>query len=212
MRVQLFSSSAIELREVACARGVREVFRNVSVRLRPGEALVVQGSNGCGKTSLLRILTGMLKPARGEIHLDATVCYLGHENALSRRTSSRANLEFWRKFLDASKESLEKGIECFHLRPFLPTPVSSLSLGQCRRLALARLCLTQANMWLLDEPASGLDAQTLESLGALMMSHREGGGMIVAASHVSLPLKDATTLQLDESNYHCRQEELELSI
>ncbi|MCY4032495.1 MAG: heme ABC exporter ATP-binding protein CcmA [Hyphomicrobiales bacterium] len=209
MRVQLFSSSEIELREVACARGGREVFRSVHVRLRPGGALVVRGSNGCGKTSLLRLFAGMLKPVRGEIRLDATACYLGHENALSRQSSARANLEFWTKFLDASRESLEEGIECFHLRSLLSAPVSSLSLGQCRRLALARLCLTPANLWLLDEPASGLDAQALESLGALMASHRESGGMVVAASHVPLPLKDAATLQLDESGYHCRQDELE---
>ncbi|MCY4048610.1 MAG: heme ABC exporter ATP-binding protein CcmA [Hyphomicrobiales bacterium] len=212
MRVQLFSSSKIELRKVACARGGREVFHNVNVRLRPGGALVVQGANGCGKTSLLRMLAGMLKPARGEIHLGATACYLGHENALSKRSSAQANLEFWAKFLGASRESLEKGIECFHLRPLLPVPVASLSLGQCRRVALARLCLTPVKMWLLDEPASGLDAQALESLGTLMASHRESGGMVAAASHVPLPLKDAATLQLDESGYHRRQEELEPSI
>ena len=93
MRVQLFSSSNIELREVTCTRGGREVFRDVNVRLRPGGALVVQGANGCGKTSLLRMLAGMLKPVRGEIRLDAAVCYLGHENALSKRLSARMNLE-----------------------------------------------------------------------------------------------------------------------
>lgn len=209
MRVQLFSSSKIELRGVACARGGREIFRNVNVQLHPGGALVVQGANGCGKTSLLRMLSGMLKPARGEIQLDTTACYLGHENALSKRSSARANLEFWAKFLDASNESLEKGIEYFRLNPLLPTPVANLSLGQCRRVALVRLCLTPAKMWLLDEPASGLDAQALESLGALMASHRESGGMVVAASHVPLPLKNAATLQLDESVYRYRQEELE---
>lgn len=209
MRVQLFSASKIELREVACTRGGREIFRNVNVQLHPGGALVLQGTNGCGKTSLLRMLAGMLEPARGKVQVDATACYFGHENALSKRSSARANLEFWAKFLDASNESLEKGIQYFRLRPLLPMPVANLSLGQCRRVALVRLYLTPAKMWLLDEPASGLDTQTLESLGTLMASHRESGGMVIAASHVPLPLKDAATLQLDESGYHCRQEELE---
>ena len=170
---------------------------------------MVRGANGCGKTSLLRMLAGMLEAIRGEICIGATACYLGHENALSRQLSAQANLEFWAKFLGAPKESLEESIDRLHLRALLPSTVSSLSLGQCRRLALARLCLTPATLWLLDEPASGLDTQAIDSLKALMISHRERGGMVVAASHVPLPLKDAATLQLDTSDHHPRQEKWE---
>ena len=205
----LSKTDEIKLHKVACVRGGREVFRNVNVRLRSGETLVVRGANGCGKTSLLRMLAGILGAVSGEIYISTTSCYLGHENALSRRLSAQANLEFWAKFLDAPKESLEESIDRFHLGTLLPSTVSSLSLGQCRRLALARLCLTPATLWLLDEPVSGLDTQAIDSLESLMMSHRERGGMVVAASHVPLPLKGASTLQLDASDYHPRREEWE---
>ena len=194
----------IRLHALACVRGEREVFRDVDAHLSAGDALVLQGANGCGKTSLLRILAGLLLPSSGEIRMQdisAPPCYLGHENALKRAMTSKANLLFWQRFLEAEEESLEEGIARFRLQPLLQTPVSYLSLGQRRRLALARLLLTPTPLWLLDEPASGLDEQALDCLGAAMASHRKNGGMVIAASHVSLPLEGAAVLRLDEARY-----------
>ena len=202
--IQAFSGrrrmSRARLDNVACARGGREVFRAVSLRLDAGEALEVRGANGCGKTSLLRILAGLLAPSEGAATLsgmDAPPCLLGPENALKRDRTAEANLRFWARFLGAPPAALEYGVEMFRLHALLPLPVAWLSLGQRRRLALARLCLSGAGLWLLDEPASGLDRTARESLGAALAAHRQDGGMAVAATHVDLPLPGAAVVRLD---------------
>ena len=188
------------LENVACTRGGREVFRAVSARLGAGEALELRGANGCGKTSLLRILAGLLAPSGGTVELRgiaAPPCWLGQENALKPDRTAQANLRFWAAFLGAPPQALERGIDMFRLRSLLRTPVAWLSSGQRRRLALARLCLGGAGLWLLDEPASGLDETARECLGAALAAHRREGGMVAAATHVDLPLPGAGVLRLD---------------
>lgn len=201
---------SVRLRDVACARGGHEIFRNVCAHLGSGGALVLCGANGCGKTSLLRILAGLLEPSRGEVIMQgkgALPCFLGHENALKKGMTAEANLLFWSVFLGAAKKDLVRGIEYFRLQDLLQTQVSHLSSGQLRRLALARLCLTDAPLWLLDEPASGLDRQALDCLGHVLSAHRAGGGMVVAATHIDLPLTDVELLQLDEERFCSYPEE-----
>ena len=189
----------LELENVACVRGGCEIFRDVSLRLSAGEALELRGANGCGKTSLLRILAGLLAPSRGRVMLrgnSAPPCCLAHENALKRDATAEANLRFWAAFLGAPPAALQRAIEMFRLRLLLPTPVAWLSVGQRRRLALARLCLSDADLWLLDEPAAGLDEQARACLGAVLAAHRRAGGLVVAATHADLPLPAAERLHL----------------
>lgn len=202
----------VGLRDVVCTRGGNEVFRNVCARMGPGNALVLLGANGCGKTSLLRILAGFLEPSGGDVFVSrkrVPPCYLGHENALKKDMTAKANLLFWSFFLGAASENLAQGIKKFRLEPLLQMQVSHLSLGQRRRLALTRLCLTDAPLWLLDEPASGLDEQALDCLREVLSAHRAGGGMIVAATHSDLPLMDVNTLRLDDAKYHSHRKEEE---
>ena len=190
----------LELEAIACIRGECEIFRDVNLRLGGGEALELRGANGCGKTSLLRIIAGLLAPSRGRVTLRtgaAPPCYLAHENALKGDATAEANLLFWAAFLGAPAAALQRAVEMLRLRPLLPTPVAWLSVGQRRRLALARLCLSGAGLWLLDEPVVGLDEQSRACLGALLAEHRREGGLVVAATHADLPLPAADRLCLD---------------
>src|ERR1700760_1599272 len=182
-------------RGVRCVRGGREVLSGLDFEVSAGQALAVTGPNGSGKTSLLRIVAGLLALAGGSIDLDGGAAeltlaeqahYLGHRDAMKPALSVLENLSFWRDFLggeifDAGQSLAQVGIErAAHL------PAAYLSAGQRRRLSISRLLAVRRPVWLLDEPTSALDAAGQTLFADLTRDHLARGGLVLAATHAPL--------------------------
>lgn len=177
---------------VAAVRGGRTLFEGLDLSLGAGEAAVVAGPNGAGKSSLLRLAAGLLRPAAGKV--DRARAALADENlALEPRRSLGAALGFWAK-LDGGDAA--PAIEAMGLTRLADVPVRMLSAGQRKRAAIARVIASGAPLWLLDEPANGLDTDGQERLAAAMAAHRAAGGAILAATHQPFGLGRAHELWL----------------
>jgi heme exporter protein A len=195
----------LEGRDLACWRGERAVFAGLSFTLPPGGALLLVGANGAGKSSLLRLLAGLVPLAEGELLWQgadaladrvahaARLRYLSHQDALKPSLSARENLSFYARLWGGD---VEAALDAVGLAELAELPARVLSSGQKRRLALARLALAPAPLWLLDEPTVGLDAASVERLGLLLAAHRAAGGAVLAATHLPLPLPGALELRL----------------
>jgi heme exporter protein A len=190
---------------LACSRGSREVFSGLNFSLPGGEALVVTGRNGAGKSSLLRVLAGLIRIGAGRLTLtggadDATIGeqshYLGHLDALKPSLSVSENLRFWAEYLGGRRSPIEPALAAVDLAPLADLPAAYLSAGQRRRLSIARLVVVPRPIWLLDEPTSALDVPSQKRLAELMAGHLAGGGMIVAAAHGPIGLERARELKL----------------
>ena len=191
---------------LACERGGRQVFADVSFSLPAGEALIVTGRNGSGKSTLLRVIAGLLRAAAGRLELsgggdDAGVAerahYLGHLDAAKPSLTVAENLQFWARFLGAPADaSIEPALEAVELAALADLPAAYLSAGQKRRLSIARLLAVKRPLWLLDEPTSALDAPSQDRLAAFMREHLAGGGMIVAATHGPVGLEAPRELKM----------------
>ena len=172
------------------------MLREVGLAVAAGGAALLLGANGAGKSTLLRVLAGLKRPEggvvtwRGEVvdEPGADLAYLGHLDALKLGLTVRENLRF--------PVASDVAVGPLGLGPLLDVPVRFLSAGQRRRAALARLVGRGAGLWLLDEPTLGLDAASVEALGGLLAAHRAGGGVVVAATHLPLPLPDAAEVRL----------------
>jgi heme exporter protein A len=195
----------LQARELACWRAERLVFAGLSFEVSPGEALLLTGANGAGKSSLLRLLAGLIPAAEGSLTWDGADCladlpahgarlrYLGHQDALKPALTARENLAFFARLWGGE---VDRALAALDLLGLADLPARVLSSGQKRRLALARLALAPARLWLLDEPSVGLDAASVERLAPLFAAHRAAGGMVLAATHLPLPLPDARELRL----------------
>jgi heme exporter protein A len=181
--------------EVTCVRGGREVFAGLDFRAISGDAVAVVGRNGSGKTSLLRLIAGLLIPAGGTIALDGgdaeltlpEQChYLGHRDALKPALSVAENLTFWADFLGGERFDAGESLATVGLDHAADLPAAFLSAGQRRRLSLARLLTVRRPVWLLDEPTTALDVAGQAMFSGLMREHLSGGGLIVAATHAPL--------------------------
>lgn len=194
-------------KNLACRRGERIVFAGLSFALAAGEALVVTGRNGAGKTSLLAILAGLLRPEAGVIRAEPTeaeglaeqVNLIGHRDALKSALTAEENLDFAQAVLGSPARSPREALDALGLAYAAALPVGYLSAGQRRRVALARLLVSSRPIWLLDEPTAALDASSQATLAALMAAHLSAGGLIVAATHGPLGLDGAKELKLGES-------------
>lgn len=182
-------------RGVTCVRGGREVFVALDFEAASGEAVAVMGRNGSGKTSLLRLIAGLLIPTGGTIALDAgdaeltlpEQChYLGHRDALKPALSVAENLAFWADFLGGERFDAAESLATVGLDHAADLPAALLSAGQRRRLSLARLLTVRRPVWLLDEPTTALDAAGQDMFGGLMREHLSRGGLIIAATHAPL--------------------------
>lgn len=170
----------LQLENISCARGGRQLFAPVSVQLAPGETLLLKGANGSGKTTFLRHLAGFIP---SNLPLLPASLYLGHNNALHRAMTVGEHLAFWRGFADAGGLSDTHILETLGLSICAQKRIATLSQGQKRRLSLARLLLHNAPLWLLDEPQAALDSAGAGMLLKLLERHAKNGGMAVIASH-----------------------------
>lgn len=192
----------LTLRDVDLIRGGRRLFSPISLRLEPGEAVVVAGPNGAGKTSLLRAIAGLLAPAAGEIAFDgfddldvarSEALHLhGWHDGLKGSQRAAEELDFWARWHGGGPADVEHAVRAFHLTPLLDQEVRRLSAGQRRRLALARLVCPRRPLWLLDEPLAPLDAGMRVRFGEVMDEHLSLGGSILAAAHDPLPAPHRT--------------------
>src|SRR5215218_4701954 len=197
----------IVVKNLACRRSGRLVFANVSFTLSDGEALVVTGRNGAGKSSLLALLAGRLRPDAGAIDADGIgeeslaerLHLVGHRDGLKSALTAEENLAFARDLLGDPALSPREALDAVGLAHAAPLPVAYLSAGQRRRVALARLLVAHRPLWLLDEPTAALDTASQEILRLILESHRESGGMIAASTHSSLFLKDAKEIRIERT-------------
>ena len=174
--------SLLRLADVACWRGGRLLFEGLNLSLKSGEALLVSGPNGTGKSSLLRLAAGLLKPLAGTV--EASPCALADERpALDPELPLARALAFWAP----PGGDIAGALAATGLSDLAEVPVRLFSTGQLRRASLARVSLSPAPLWLLDEPANGLDTASLDLLGAMIGRHLAGGGAVLAASHQPLP-------------------------
>jgi len=193
--------------DLACRRGGRTVFASISFTVAAGEALAVRGRNGAGKSSLLRLVVGLVRLGGGRLELDGgdpeltlgeQAHYLGHQDALKPSLSVGENLRFWTGFLGGASAGIGKNLAAVGLAALTDLPAAYLSAGQRRRLSIARLLAVKRPIWLLDEPASSLDAAAQDQLAGFMRAHLAGGGLILAATHGALGIDGAKELRLGE--------------
>ena len=186
---------------LACFRGDRLLFRDLSLRVDAGQALLVRGPNGCGKTTLLRILCGLTLPEDGIIRWRGRVLgshdpdylrelrYIGHSDGVKLALSPRENLAIAMALGSGADEAaLEAALARLDLTDFMDVPCRTLSAGQRRRVGLARLTLGGARLWMLDEPFTALDTSGIDAVRALIEAHLDGGGCAVLTSHQAIDL------------------------
>ncbi|MBT3371033.1 MAG: heme ABC exporter ATP-binding protein CcmA [Rhodospirillaceae bacterium] len=195
-------------RDIACDRGERRIFSGLDFQVSPGQALVLRGPNGCGKTTLLRTAATLLKAAAGKLTWNgadiaedpeehrARLHFIGHQDAVKGALTVRENIAVWAKVRGATEDRIEAAMSAFDIAHLTDTPAQYLSAGQHRRTALARLVASPAALWLLDEPTVSLDADGTACLQRAIAAHRADKGMVMAATHIELGLDDVEILQL----------------
>jgi heme exporter protein A len=196
--------------DLACVRGDRLLFKNLSVALNAGGLLYVRGANGSGKSSLLKLLCGLLTPEAGSVHwcggninhepevYQSNLTYIGHLNGLKDDLSALENLSFTTGI--SGKHITERevlaALQAIGIVRYAHVAVSELSQGQKKRVALARLWLTTCPLWILDEPFAALDAAAIATLATLLTQHLADGGMAVITSHQDVDIHAQSTHSL----------------
>lgn len=186
--------AAVSATDLACRRGDRILFSGLTLGLRPGDALQVAGSNGIGKSSLLRILAGLAPAFAGRAEVTGAIGLLDERPALDPALPLGPALAFWQRIDGAADNELAR----LGLSALLDVPVRYLSTGQKKRAALARLIGQKARVWLLDEPLNGLDGHAVALVEALAAEHCAAGGIAVIASHQPFRLPGMASLALSD--------------
>jgi heme exporter protein A len=193
------SGASLTVTDLACRRGGRRVFENLSFSLSAGELLALTGRNGSGKTTLLRALAALGRADAGTIvWRDADLAWLGHLDGLKGDLTVAENIDVAERLAGRTPDParIASALATFDLAPLSKRPVRTLSAGQRRRTALARVAASPAKAWLLDEPFNALDAASQQALRVALTNHLTTGGLAIAATHVSLDMQGARSLEL----------------
>jgi heme exporter protein A len=196
--MQKLLPTALVVSDLSCSRDERLLFSGLSFSVQRGQVLLLEGSNGSGKTSLLRILCGFREADAGELFWAgqainessylADMAYVGHADGTKKELSVLENLQFALALNASGAYSIEQALEKVELAGFDDNLVQTLSAGQKRRLSLARLLITHNILWILDEPFTSLDRQGIELIESLIAAHVQQGGMVILTSHHDLNL------------------------
>lgn len=197
----MFEPHQLSLQNLACQRGERVLFRALDYDFHSGDFVQIEGHNGIGKTSLLRIVAGLAQPMEGEVRWDSEaisaqreiyhqqLLYLGHLSGVKPELTAWENLRFYQRISLAEQgdDALWAVLEKVGLLGREDLPAAQLSAGQQKRIALARLWLSRAPLWILDEPFTAIDKKGVEILTALFDAHAEQGGIVLLTSHQDVP-------------------------
>ncbi|SCA57125.1 Cytochrome c biogenesis ATP-binding export protein CcmA [Candidatus Terasakiella magnetica] len=199
--------------DLVCIRGERLVFAKLDFTLESGGCLTLIGHNGAGKSSLLRMMAGLLSPASGVMSWEGEpvsqdmdehrerLHYVGHHDAIKPVLSVEENLKFWAGLRsDASKAqaNFKEALDIFSIGHLIDVPGRFLSAGQKRRANLARIIASKSPLWLLDEPTTALDKESIKKLEDVIEAHREKGGMVVLSTHSDMNIKDQQVLNVGD--------------
>ncbi|TKB47531.1 cytochrome c biogenesis heme-transporting ATPase CcmA [Thalassotalea mangrovi] len=211
MALNTSSPAVLNASNLTCIREERILFDALDLDFQPGDIWQIAGANGTGKTSLLRILAGLMEPENGEVCYQQTaiqkcaeeyhqdLLYLGHSPGVKSELTVLENLKFNLQLCSQDTEQCEKLLEQVDLFGFADTLAAHLSAGQHRRIALARLWLTQAKIWILDEPFTAIDKLGVKRLEQRILEHADQGGIVILTTHqdLSLPKSRYQTLTLE---------------
>ncbi len=197
--------SFFEIKNISCIRGNKLLFKNINFKLNSKDLLVIKGSNGSGKTSLLKVLSGLIKPLSGNIIIKEKninkikdeyfkyIEYIGHENAIKSSLTVKENLDFYLKIKkNLSKKNLDKAIKIFDLKKILDIRAEHLSSGEKRRVSLSKLILSNNKIWFLDEPTTGLDKKNFSNFLKILKKHLNSNGLAIIATHDDIKIKNKT--------------------
>tara|TARA_B100000029_G_scaffold316368_1_gene308773 strand:- start:14521 stop:15126 length:606 start_codon:yes stop_codon:yes gene_type:complete len=197
--------SFFEIKNISCIRGNKLLFKNINFKLNNKDLLVIKGSNGSGKTSLLKVLSGLIKPLSGNIIIKEKninkikdeyfkyIEYIGHENAIKSSLTVKENLDFYLKIKkNLSKKNLDKAIKIFDLKKILDIRAEHLSSGEKRRVSLSKLILSNNKIWFLDEPTTGLDKKNFSNFLKILKKHLNSNGLAIIATHDDIKIKNKT--------------------
>ena len=191
----------LEARELLCERDERTLFSGLSFTLNAGEWVQITGSNGAGKTTLLRLLTGLSRPDAGDVlwqgqplhqvrdSYHQNLLWIGHQPGIKTRLTALENLHFYHR--DGDTAQCLEALAQAGLAGFEDIPVNQLSAGQQRRVALARLWLTRATLWILDEPFTAIDVNGVDRLTQRLAQHTEQGGIVIRTTHQPLNVAES---------------------
>lgn len=189
-------TALLRIDQVACVRGDRLLFENLSLTLARGDALWLRGPNGTGKSSLIRLTAGLLHPAAGTVERRERIALIDEAAALDAELPLRRALDFWARIDTVDGHAVDRAVAEMALVPLAEVPVAMLSTGQRKRAAMARVIASGAPIWLLDEPANGMDDAAQARLVAAIDRHRGNGGAVLLASHFALGISDLAELDM----------------
>jgi heme exporter protein A len=193
----------LEVENIACSRGHRQLFGGLSFSLNSGQALVIEGKNGSGKSTLLKIISGLRQADEGHVKwngqlidqfadLSQQMLWLSHRNGINDSLTAKENLEITASLTQSQGINIKAVLERVGLKGFLHTPVRQFSAGMKRRLALSRMLTKPAKLWILDEPQGALDKAGIGLLEQLIEEHVNNNGMVVMSSHHDVNFSDIT--------------------